>query len=296
MTVDGRLCFRTEQSTDARRGPAAVLDTVSHVITSLVASAGDVTAIGIACAGLIHPSTGAVVHAPNLGWRDVPIAAIVRARLGLPVTIDNDVRAAAWGEFRHGGHVDARSLLAIFVGTGIGAGAVLDGALWRGAGNGAGELGHTQVVLDGSPCPCGTRGCLELYASGAGLQRRLGAAMHDGVKTRLIEACGGDPAALTAPMVAAAARSGDELARGLWTDACRYLAFATANTVTVLNPDVLVLGGGVIESVPELFDAVATAVMTSTTVLARQSLRIERARLGDWSGVLGAAALAASTP
>jgi glucokinase len=232
------------------------------------------------------------VAAPNLGWRGVPLAATLAARFGVPVTVENDVRAAAWGEFRFGAH-RARSLIAVFVGTGVGSGAILDGALWSGSGNSAGELGHTQVVPDGLPCPCGGHGCLEQYASSAGVQRRLRAALDERVKTSLLEATEGDPGALTVDMLAAAANSGDDLARRLWTELRRYLTLAVANYVTLLNPELLILGGGVMDTVPELFDEVTGGVLLATTILARDSLRIERARLGDWAGVLGAADLAA---
>ena len=209
----------------------------------------------------------------------------------MPVTIDNDVRAAAWGEFAFGGH-HARTLLAVFVGTGVGSGAVLDGALWRGAGNGAGELGHTRVVPDGLVCQCGGHGCLEQYASGRGFQRRLKTAIDAGTATTLREAAADDPAALTADMVAAAANSGDAVARAWWTDAQRYLTLALANYVTLLNPELLILGCGVIDNVPELADELIGGLMAATTILARETLRLERARLGAWAGVLGAAALA----
>jgi glucokinase len=267
---------------------------VVATIEQAVAAAGSagIARIGVACAGQIDPERGAIVYAPNLGWRDVPLRDRLAATFGVPVLVDNDVRAAAWGEFRYGAH-RVRSLLAVFVGTGVGSGAVLDGHLWRGAGNSAGELGHTQVVPDGLPCPCGARGCMEQYASGSGFQRRYRAAQEAGTATRLTALCDGDADALTAPMVAAAANSGDELARALWTDCRRYLTMAVANAVTLLNPAALILGGGVIESLPELFDDVASGVLRSTTILARDSLKIERARLGEWSGVLGAAALAA---
>jgi glucokinase len=260
----------------------------------MVAGAAGIARIGVACAGQIDPARGAVVYAPNLGWRDVALRERLVATFNVPVVIDNDVRAAAWGEFQYGAH-GVRSLLAVFVGTGIGSGAVLDGQLWRGAGNSAGELGHTQAVPDGLPCPCGARGCVEQYASGSGFQRRFQTGLQNGTVTRLIRLCAGDAHALTAPMVAAAANSGDEFARVLRGDCRRYVTMAVANAITLLNPAALVLGGGVIESVPELFDDVAAGVLASTTILARESLKIERARLGAWSGVLGAASLAALT-
>ncbi|HEU5320174.1 MAG TPA: ROK family protein, partial [Methylomirabilota bacterium] len=291
VTADGRFS-QVEHPTEPRRGPDAVLASVEEAIRELAVASGEPVAIGVACAGMIRPD-GLVVRAPNLGWRDVPLGEHLGKAFGVPVTVENDVRAAAWGEYRFALGTSVHSLVAVFVGTGVGSGAVLDGALWRGADNGAGELGHTRVVLDGLPCPCGGRGCLEQYVSGAGFQRRLGAALAEGASTVLARACAGDPDALTATMVAAAANNGDELARALWMDARGYLALGLANYVTLLNPQVLVLGGGVIAALPELFDAVAGAVMASTTVLARESLRIQRARLGDWAGVLGAVALAA---
>jgi glucokinase len=248
--------------------------------------------VGIACAGQIHPVTGAVVYAPNLGWTDVPLAAHLGHALGVRVVVENDVRAAAWGEFCFGVGPEADSLIAVFVGTGVGSGAVLGRALWRGAANGAGEIGHTQVVPDGLVCACGRRGCLEQYASGAGFQRRLRDAVEAGLKTQLTEQTGGDPTCLTAAMVQEAAETGDAVARQIREEAERYLVLAVANYVTLLNPNALVLGGGVIDTVPRFFEVLATGVPARTTVLAR-SLRIERARLGDWSGVAGAAALAA---
>ena len=253
----------------------------------------DLAAIGVACAGQIDAASGTVVHAANLGWRRVPLAATLAAAFRVPVSIENDVHAAAWGEFRFGAHREVGSLLAVFVGTGVGSGAVLDGALWRGAGNAAGELGHTQVVPEGLSCACGGHGCLEQYVSGAGFRRRFRDAAAAGVKTRLGELTEDDPDALDATMVAAAANAGDEFARGLWADATRFLTLAVANYVTLLNPRVLILGGGLFEALPELFDGVAGGILMGTTELARRSLAIEHARLGDWAGVLGAAALAA---
>jgi glucokinase len=290
---DGRILARIEARTEAHRGPAAVLETLRQTITELGASLDGVAAVGVACAGQIHPDTGAVVEAPNLGWRDLPLAEELRRVLGVPVLVENDVRAAAWGEFAQGAGAGADSLLAVFVGTGVGSGAVLDGRLWRGAGNAAGELGHTQIVPDGLPCPCGRRGCLERYVSGSGLQGRLRGALAEGRQTALKSRTRGDAAALTATLVEEAARAGDPFAREIWDDAVRYLTIALANYVTLVNPQILVLGGGVIETVPALFEAAAAGVPVLTTTLARSVLRIEGARLGDWSGVVGAAALAA---
>ena len=294
MGDDGRILARTEVRTEASRGPGAVLDTLRQTIIDLGATFDAVKGVGVACAGQIHPETGSVVEAPNLGWRDVPLAEELRRVLRVPVLVENDVRAAAWGEFALGAGAGADSLIAVFVGTGLGSGAVLDGKLWRGAGNAAGELGHTQVVPDGIPCPCGRRGCLERYVSGSGFQGRLRAALAEGRPTALKARTRGDTTVLTATLVEEAATEGDPVALEMWDDAVRYLTIALANYVTLVNPRVLVLGGGVIETVPALFEAAASGVPELTTTLGRAVLRIERARLGDWSGVVGAAALASA--
>ena len=290
--ADGQILSKLERFTDARRGPAAVIATLRSAIDEVRASVGAIAGLGVACAGQVRSEDGMVVQAPNLDWHDVPLGARLTEAFGIPVVIENDVRAAAWGEFRFGAGRGLRSLIAVFVGTGLGSGAVLDGQLWRGAGNAAGEVGHTQVVIDGLPCRCGQRGCLEQYVSGNGFQRRFEAALAAGVKTRLAEPTDGDPTKLTAPMVWAAAAGGDVFAREAVRDAERYLALGIGNYVTALNPAMLVFGGGVVETVPALLEVAVPELLARTTVLARASLRIERARLGDWSGVVGAAALA----
>ena len=269
-----------------------MLTTLQQAINEIRAPYEAVAGIGVACAGQIDPVTGVVVQAPNLDWHDVPLAATLRDAFSVPIAVENDVRAAAWGEFRFGAGAGARSLIAVFVGTGVGSGAVIDGRLWRGAGNAAGEVGHTQIVPDGRPCRCGQRGCLEQYVSGNGFQRRFADALAAGVTTRLTDLSRRDPAQLTAAMVAAAAEAGDDFAREMWADAVRYLTVGVANYVTIVNPEALIFGGGVLETVPKLADLASAGIMELTTVLARRSLRIDRARLGNWSGVVGAAALA----
>jgi glucokinase len=269
-----------------------VLETLQRTISDVADRLGPVLAIGVACAGQIRPGDGVVVQAPNLGWRELPLGQRLREAFRLPVVVENDVRAAAWGEYHFGAGEGARSLLAVFVGTGLGSGCVLDGRLWRGAGNVAGEVGHTEVVPGGFPCRCGQRGCAEQYVSGSGFQRRFAAARAVGQTSSLSAMCEDDPERLTALMIAEAAERGDGLASMLMHDAEQYLTMAIANYVTIVNPEVLVFGGGVIESVPTLGTVASQGVIARTTIGARASLRVERARLGDWSGAIGAGALA----
>jgi glucokinase len=290
LSQNGQLAGRLEIQTEAWKGPASVLANLKGLVTQLLDSTdrSRVAGIGIAAAGQIHPKTHAVVYAPNLDWHDVPLREEIESAFGLPTYVENDVRAAAWGEYRFGVGRGAQSLIAVFVGTGVGSGAVMDGLLLHGFNNVAGELGHTQVVKDGLPCGCGQRGCVEAYASGSGFVRRLEAALDAGVETSLAKATGGEAARLTAALVAREAAHGDRFAREIWTEAEQYLGMALANYVTLLNPELLVLGGGVMITVPALADALAERIRALTTVLAR-SVRVERAALGDSAGIFGAA-------
>lgn len=297
VSEGGQVAHRIDVPTEAHRGPAAVLASVKSLIGRLLDATdrSRVTGIGIAAAGQIHPDTQAVVYAPNLGWNDVPLRDEIVAAFGLPTHVENDVRAAAWGEYRFGVGRGAQSLVAVFVGTGVGSGAVIEGRLVSGHRNVAGEIGHTQVVLDGLDCPCGQRGCLEVYASGSGFARQLDEALARGVPTTLGEATRGAGARLTAAMVRSHAEAGDALAGEMWARAEALLGLALANYVTLLNPEVLVLGGGVVTAVPALAERLAAAVGSRATILAR-AVRVVPAALGDAAGLVGAADRARSRP
>ena len=290
LSSSGQLVGRLEVQTEAWKGVASVLANLKSIITRLIDSTDPsrVVGIGIAGAGQIHPKTQAVVYAPNLQWENVPLRDEIEAAFGMPVYVENDVRAAAWGEYRFGAGRGAESLVAVFVGTGVGSGAVVDGILLRGASNAAGEFGHTQVVPDGVECACGQHGCVEAYASGRGFARRLEAAIAAGTQTRLAQETGGTASRVTAALVARAAAAGDAFAKRLWDDAERYLGQAVANYVTLLDPEILVLGGGVMTTVPSLAAAIEREVRAHATLLSRD-VRIARAGLGDSSGIFGAA-------
>ena len=244
----GQLVARLELQTEAWKGPAGVLANLKGLITRLLDSTdrSRIAGIGIAAAGQIHPKTHAVVYAPNLEWHDVPLRAEIESLFELPTYVENDVRAAAWGEYRFGVGRGAQSLIAVFVGTGVGSGAVVDGILLRGFNNAA------------------------------------------GVPTSLAEETGHDASRLTGALVARAAAAGDAFAREVWSDAERHLGTALAGYVTLLNPERLILGGGIMSKVPALFDTLARRVHAQATVMARE-VRVQRAGLADSAGIFGAA-------
>ena len=276
--------------------PAGTRDTIVEIAAELAAQFPAATAIGIGAAAWIDAAGSTVLFAPNLAWRDEPLRDYVTKAVGLPTVLENDANVAAWAEFRFGAarHADD-SMVMITVGTGIGGGIVLNGALWRGANGIAGELGHIQSVPDGHPCGCGRLGCLEQYASGNALVRfaRAGARQEPDRAGLLLELAGGDPLAIGGRKVTEAAQHGDGVARDAFAQIGYWLGVAMADLAQIFDPQVLVVGGGVIDA--------GELLMGPTEVTYRDQLKqrgrfpvapIRAAETGNTAGVLGAADLA----
>jgi glucokinase len=257
VTAAGEVILEQRVPTRAG-GPGRAVETIGALIDAIrgeVAHLGHaLTAIGVGVPGPVDTVAGRigehVPHVPELAGR--PLAAELAATLALPVIVDNDVNALALGEWMFGAGRGARSLVVLASGTGFGAGIVLDGRLVRGAAGFGGELGHTPVKFDGPPCWCGGRGCLAIYASGRGIAEaaRARVALHP--EAPLLAAAGGDPLAITAPLVFRAAREGEPVASSIVDEACRALGAMLGTIVNGLNPEVVVLTGGVAESLRPL--------------------------------------------
>lgn len=274
---------------------AKTADFIVEVVQEL-ARGHQVDAVGVGAAGWIDVTRSRVLFAPNLAWRDEPLRDRLAARIDLPVVVENDGNAAAWAEFRHGAARDATdSMVLVTVGTGIGGGLVIGGKLLRGANGVAAELGHVRVVPDGHPCGCGRHGCLEQYASGTALVRyaRERALADPGSAARLLELAGGSVEAVTGPMVTLAAHDGDPAALAAFAEVGRWLGSGLADLVNTLDPEILVLGGGVAEA-GDLLLIPARAAFTDQ-LGARRTLPVAAvvaAELGNTAGVVGAADLA----
>lgn len=230
--------------------------------------------VGVGVAGQVEGGTVAV--APNLGWRNAPLGAMLTERLNTQVILSNDLSAAAWGEFKHGAGRGEDEVYTVFVGTGVGSAIISSGRLLQGASGVAGELGHIKVVRDGRQCGCGQHGCLEAYAGGA----CLAGWMQD-------EGLTGSAADLERLVAGGSAK-----AQQLFDFVAESLGVAIANQVTVLNPGILVLGGGVLTNSPRLTQAVVALVKTRTSARAAARVQIKMSALGDDSGLIGAALLA----
>jgi glucokinase len=286
-------------ATARRETPAAdvgkTLDFIVEVVQELAAG-HPVTAVGIGAAGWIDSSRSRVLFAPNLAWRDEPLRDRIAQRVGMPVVVENDANAAAWAEFRFGAARDVPDSMVLFtVGTGIGGGIVIGGELLRGSHGIAAELGHIRVVPGGLVCGCHRHGCLEQYASGHALVRyaRQGAAEDPRAARHLLELAGGNPDAINGPLVTEAARGGDPVSCAAFAEAGRWLGSGMADLAQVLDPDVLVVGGGVIDAGELLMEPAREAFLEQ--LAARATLPVApvvAASMGNTAGVVGAADLA----
>jgi glucokinase len=232
-----------------------------------------------------------VLFAPNLAWRDEPLRSRVEAEIDLPVVVENDVNAAAWGEFRFGAGSDVDDQLMVAVGTGIGGGIIVDGELIRGSFGVAAEVGHLRVVPQGILCGCGQHGCWEQYASGRALVREARDRVWDG--DMLLEAAQGDPGKIDGQMITKAAGDGDPLSVALLADLGSWLGQGIASLAAVLDPGVVVIGGGVSEAGDLLLGPIRKAFDDHLSGgRNRPQLDLRLATLGNQAGMIGAADLA----
>lgn len=295
----GEIVASFRHPTQAESGFERVVEAIVESVHECLVQAGiaGAGALGVGVAGQVERHTGAVRFAPNLGWRDAPLRLELERRLSLPVAVLNDVRAATWGEWRHGAGRGVDDLVVLFVGTGVGGGIVSGGRVLEGCGNSAGELGHLTIVAGGRKCRCPNRGCLEAYAGGWAIaERARDAAQADGATGRALVARAGGIERITAATVTDAWHAGDPLAIRIVEETAGYLAAGIVAIVNALNPCTLVLGGGVLEKVPEYVGRVEPLVRASALGSAVEALRIVPATLAGSAGVIGAAAVARERP
>lgn len=287
VLAEGRV---NSPATDA----SAIESAVAELVAQLVAR-HPVTAVGVGAAGYIHSDRSTVLFAPNIAWRNEPLGADLSRLIGLPVVVENDGNVAAWGEFRYGAGRDHDDQLMVTVGTGVGGGVIAGGRLLRGAHGVAGEIGHLRLVPDGRLCGCGNHGCLEQYGSGSALVRdtRRAVLADPAAAGGLLERAGGDVEAIDGPLVTAAAKDGDAFALARLADLGDALGQGIASLAAVLDPGVVVIGGGVSEAHDLLLDPIRAAFERELTGRGyRPEAEIRLAAMGNRAGVVGAADLA----
>ncbi|MDA8145482.1 MAG: ROK family protein [Thermaerobacter sp.] len=289
VSREGVLGQRLRVPTPRGQGTAAVVDRIRAAMGEVLRRAevawGALDGVGVGAPGPLDRQAGVILEAPNLPeLNGFPLAAAL-AEGGVPLYLENDANAAALGEYRFGAGRGSADLVYVTVSTGIGGGIILGGRLYRGVSGTAGEVGHTVVEVEGPPCACGSRGCLETLASGTAIARQAAAALAAG-RESVLAAEGLDAAA-----VYRAAGAGDVLAREITERAGYYLGVGISNLINLLNPERVILGGGVVQAGRDLFDPVERAVRERALKVPAAACRILPAGLGQDAGVLGAAAV-----
>lgn len=296
VTEDKQLVAKDSRPTRAADGPVAVMDLMAECVRDLMRGNGlemdQALAAGFGAPGPMNWQTGVVYSPPNLpGWNNVPLAEEMHKRLGIPCYVDNDANVACYGEYWLGAGQGAESMVVFTLGTGVGGGIVVFGRLLRGIDGTAAELGHITVMRDGRRCGCGARGCLEAYASVTGMVRT--AREHwDAADTALKVLCDNNPDALTGKLIHQAAADGDAYAQQVFQETATWLGIGAASMVNALNPERIVLCGGMIAAGDMLFDTVRETVKENAFEVPANRCQILPAGLDGDSGVIGCAGCA----
>jgi glucokinase len=288
---------RTKMSTKSERGPEEVMDRIARCARDVVDECDldfkQVRGVGIGAPGAVDPETGRVIFAPNLQWQDVPLKKMMEKQLGVPVAAENDCNTATLGVFEKELQSKPRYMVGVFIGTGIGGGFIIDGKLYPGYSGTAAEVGHMVIQVGGPKCNCGNRGCFEALASRTAIFRNLHTAIKEGQKTLLTEMLGPDLADLRSGDLRKAIRKGDKLVEKIIEDAAEYTGIAVANLVNILNPQTVVLGGGVIDALGD--EMMAIIVETAEDYIlagTNKTVEIVASKAGDDAGIIGGAVLA----
>ena len=294
--VSGKIISKVREPTHADKGPEYALqlliDMVYQTIKQAELELKDISAIGVSCGGPLDTKTGIVYSPPNLpGWVAFPLKERLENEFRIPVKIENDANACALAEYRFGGGIGYESVLYMTMSTGIGGGIVLNGQIYHGANDSAGEVGHQILLPDGPLCGCGKRGCLEALCSGPAIARRAKAAIEVESHSVILELVDGDIDAVRSEHVLDAAKKGDILALKLVDETAYYMGWGIANVVNILNPDIVLLGTIAIAAGDLLLDPIRKTVSSFAMTRPAEAVTIMPAQLGESLGDLAAVSL-----
>jgi glucokinase len=288
---------RNKISTKPERGSEQVIERIARCVHDVVDECDlemkQIRGVGLGAPGAVDFPSGRVIFAPNLQWTDVPLKKILEKELGVPVFVENDCNVCALGVFVNELDSKPRQMFGVFIGTGIGGGIMLDGELYSGFNGTAGEIGHMVLEVGGPKCGCGNRGCFEALASRTAIFRKIHGAVKDGQKTVLTEMLGPELKDLRSGDLRKAIRKGDKLVEAIVEEAAEYTGIAVANLINAFNPEVVVLGGGVIDALGEemmaiILETAGDYCMEGTT----KGVQIIASKEGDDAGIIGSAVLA----
>jgi glucokinase len=287
----GSVIHKKRIATEIAKGYEGLRDDIVILVQDVIQGAGiqkkNIEQIGIATAGQIEKGSNKILFSPNLGWHNVPLGDDIEKAIGVRTHIENDVNAATYGEWKFGFNCVPKDVLGIFIGTGIGGGLILDGKLYRGFLNVGAEVGHTILNPYGYQCNCGNNGCFEAYCGGWYIAERVKKMIQEGYKGKIWDIINGDMANLHAGTIEEAYLLGDECCISVWREVIEYLGAGIASLVNLLNPEIVVLGGGVIYGTKHLIDDMKAVLNKRAMTESLKGLRIEKAKLGEESALFG---------
>ena len=289
-----RVLSREKKNTRPELGVDGVIGRVAECVNEALAAAAvphaAIAAIGIGIPGMVDRERGLVRIAPNLNWHELPLARLAERRLHFPAALINDVQAGTLAVKHQGAGRKLQNFVCMFIGTGIGGGIVLNSELYRGSSGMSGEIGHMVVVPeDGPKCGCGNRGCLESVASRSAIVRRVVAAIEKGRKSVVSDLCDGDMTRVRSRILAEAYREGDKLVRRIVDEAADYIGIGAANLINILNPQAVILGGGLMQALGEkLLPRIRKSAMAHVIGANPERVKILDSGLGDDAGIIGA--------
>ena len=292
---NGKIIYSNSIPTRAELGYEFTVNNIEQAIYDLLKetkhTSADIEGIGFGFPGQVDYKEGIVRNAPNIpGWVEVPIAKIFEEEFHIPTRVDNDVRCAALGELNYGAGKGCENLICITIGTGIGSGLIVNGKLVRGASNAAGEIGHIKLQYhDGPICGCGDTGCLEAFASGPAIVAMAEEYIKGGKSTKYREMANGNP--ITPYIVCEAAKAGDPVAQRIFATIGEYIGIGMAGVVNLLNPEKIIVGGGVADAGDYIINPLVDAIKRRSMKIAGSTVQVVHAQLGNTAGVIGASLL-----
>jgi glucokinase len=294
---DGEVLALKSMPTEAGRGAKFVVDRITAMINEAIAQVlsqhgggrEDVAGVGVGSPGPLDRETGTIIATPNLGWRNFPLRDLVANGAGLPAVLDNDANCATFGEWWLGAGRGVDTLVGLTLGTGIGGGIVLDGRIFHGSTDAAGEIGHMTIDSTGRKCKCGNYGCLEAYASGPAIALRAVEGLEASAESVLPDLVGGRLDEITAATVYEAVMLGDRYATEVMHETAKFLGTGIANVINVLNPEMVVIAGGVTRAGDHLLVPLRAEVRRRAFRSSEEACRITLAELQSTAGVIGAA-------
>lgn len=290
----GKVVSHIKKKTKKEKGPENIVRKMVEGVEELLEESGksftEISSIGIGSAGQIDRKNGIIIGAPNLDCYNLNLKEILQDKFNIPVFVANDVEVATIGEQKFGAGKGCADFVCAFVGTGIGSAIVKNGHIIYGATGTAGELGHIIVDLNGRPCACGAHGCLEAYASRSAIEARIEGALKKGRKSCISEYLE-EGKAITSSMIRKSIEREDELVTQCVSEASEYLSGGLASVINLINPELIILGGGLIEAVDYFYKQTIKKAKSKSLPVPAEKIRFSKTILGDYSGVIGAALL-----